>query len=218
VRDEGKVPLTTRFTWGMSERGELRVRFIPILGLLIGALVSASASADETSLPSADVLKSGVLRLATGTSEVLRINNARTIIIGKPEIADANALAEGVIAVTAKSAGSTNMIVLDEKHDIILRTDVQVADVQVGPRPRTIQVFQGEKVQSYSCGPNCISAPTASVNNNEVATASDASGSFRNCDAARAAGASSIRRGQPGYAPHLDADDDGIACEPAPLR
>jgi Flp pilus assembly secretin CpaC len=59
-----------------------------------------------------------VLRLATGTSEVLRINNARTIIIGKPEIADANALAEGVIAVTAKSAGSTNMIVLDEKHDI----------------------------------------------------------------------------------------------------
>jgi hypothetical protein len=38
-------------------------------------------------------------------------------------------------------------------------------------------------------------------------------GSFRNCAAARAAGAAPIRRGQPGYASHLDADGDGIACE-----
>jgi excalibur calcium-binding domain-containing protein len=37
---------------------------------------------------------------------------------------------------------------------------------------------------------------------------------YRNCDAARAAGAAPIRRGEPGYAPHLDRDNDGIACEP----
>jgi hypothetical protein len=37
---------------------------------------------------------------------------------------------------------------------------------------------------------------------------------YRNCDAARAAGAAPIRRGQPGYGPHLDRDGDGIACEP----
>ena len=39
-------------------------------------------------------------------------------------------------------------------------------------------------------------------------------GAFRNCAAARAAGAAPIRRGQPGYGPHLDADGDGIGCEP----
>ncbi|MBL8699857.1 MAG: excalibur calcium-binding domain-containing protein [Alphaproteobacteria bacterium] len=38
--------------------------------------------------------------------------------------------------------------------------------------------------------------------------------SFRNCAAARAAGAAPLRRGDPGYAPHLDRDGDGIACEP----
>jgi Excalibur calcium-binding domain len=38
-------------------------------------------------------------------------------------------------------------------------------------------------------------------------------GSFRNCAAARAAGAAPLRRGQPGYSSHLDADGDGIACE-----
>jgi hypothetical protein len=37
--------------------------------------------------------------------------------------------------------------------------------------------------------------------------------SFRNCAAARAAGAAPLRRGQPGYGSHLDADADGIACE-----
>ena len=36
---------------------------------------------------------------------------------------------------------------------------------------------------------------------------------FPNCAAARAAGAAPIRRGQPGYALHLDRDRDGIACE-----
>jgi hypothetical protein len=37
---------------------------------------------------------------------------------------------------------------------------------------------------------------------------------YRNCAEARAAGAAPIHIGQPGYAPHLDADGDGIACEP----
>ena len=36
---------------------------------------------------------------------------------------------------------------------------------------------------------------------------------YRNCTAARAAGAAPIRRGEPGYRRALDADNDGIACE-----
>lgn len=37
---------------------------------------------------------------------------------------------------------------------------------------------------------------------------------YRNCDAARAAGAAPIYRGQPGYRVGLDRDSDGVACEP----
>lgn len=39
------------------------------------------------------------------------------------------------------------------------------------------------------------------------------SGSFRNCTAARAAGAAPVRIGDPGYGRHLDRDGDGIGCE-----
>ena len=36
---------------------------------------------------------------------------------------------------------------------------------------------------------------------------------YPNCAAARAAGAAPVRRGQPGYGPHLDKDGDGVGCE-----
>lgn len=36
---------------------------------------------------------------------------------------------------------------------------------------------------------------------------------YENCTAARAAGAAPLRRGDPGYGPHLDRDGDGVACE-----
>ena len=36
---------------------------------------------------------------------------------------------------------------------------------------------------------------------------------YRNCKAARDAGAAPLYRGQSGYRPELDRDKDGIACE-----
>jgi hypothetical protein len=36
---------------------------------------------------------------------------------------------------------------------------------------------------------------------------------YSNCSEARAAGAAPVRRGDPGYGGHLDADDDGVGCE-----
>lgn len=36
---------------------------------------------------------------------------------------------------------------------------------------------------------------------------------FANCAEARAARAAPLRRGQPGYRPALDRDNDGVACE-----
>lgn len=40
--------------------------------------------------------------------------------------------------------------------------------------------------------------------------------SASNCDSARTVGLAPSHRGQPGYWQHLDADDDGTACEPYP--
>tara|TARA_B100000378_G_scaffold228766_1_gene193260 strand:+ start:78 stop:245 length:168 start_codon:yes stop_codon:yes gene_type:complete len=37
---------------------------------------------------------------------------------------------------------------------------------------------------------------------------------FRNCREARAVGYAPMYRGQPGYRPEMDGDNDGVACEP----
>ncbi len=100
------------------------MRLIPVLWLLAGAVIATPALADET-----------FLTLGLGTSDILRTNSeARTVIIGNPAIIDANVVAHGVIAVTGKAAGSTNMILLDEQQTVILQTVVQVG--QVGLRSR----------------------------------------------------------------------------------
>ncbi|MFF5565181.1 excalibur calcium-binding domain-containing protein [Streptomyces sp. NPDC012623] len=36
---------------------------------------------------------------------------------------------------------------------------------------------------------------------------------YKNCDAARAAGAAPVHAGDPGYGKHLDRDGDGVGCE-----
>jgi Protein of unknown function (DUF1524)/Excalibur calcium-binding domain len=45
------------------------------------------------------------------------------------------------------------------------------------------------------------------------APAPPASVYYKNCAAARAAGAAPVHRGEPGYGSHLDRDNDGIGCE-----
>lgn len=37
---------------------------------------------------------------------------------------------------------------------------------------------------------------------------------YLDCSEARAAGVAPLYRGEPGYRPGMDGDDDGIACEP----
>lgn len=71
------------------------------------------------------------------------------------------------------------------------------------------------KTGEYHCHRSSGAAPPqhrGMVAQSLYSTASQG-GSFRNCTEARAAGAAPIYRGQPGYAPHLDRDGDGIACE-----
>ncbi|HCG55626.1 MAG TPA: hypothetical protein DEW39_05645 [Brevibacterium sp.] len=47
----------------------------------------------------------------------------------------------------------------------------------------------------------------------ESGTGSSGSVFYKNCTAARDAGAAPVRRGDPGYASHLDRDGDGVGCE-----
>ncbi|WP_067480600.1 excalibur calcium-binding domain-containing protein [Nocardia amamiensis] len=61
----------------------------------------------------------------------------------------------------------------------------------------------------------CLLTIAVLVLGSSVAAAepSDAPTYYENCAAVRDAGKAPLLRGEPGYAPHLDRDKDGIACE-----
>ncbi len=67
------------------------------------------------------------------------------------------------------------------------------------------------KTGDYHChrGPSA----GASRSKSQVALSTRSGGAFRNCTAARAAGAAPVKRGDPGYGSHLDRDNDGVGCE-----
>lgn len=59
--------------------------------------------------------------------------------------------------------------------------------------------------------------PSARASNSmrqNLTTTPGAGRAFANCSEARAAGAAPVRRGDPGYGPHLNRDNDGVGCEP----
>lgn len=71
------------------------------------------------------------------------------------------------------------------------------------------------KTGDYHChrGNQSGSAPARPQGLVGNTSGSRSGGAFANCSAARAAGAAPVRRGDPGYGPHLDRDGDGVGCE-----
>ena len=74
------------------------------------------------------------------------------------------------------------------------------------------------KTGDYHCHGGASVPRSSPANNLAPARAaspgrSSQSGPFANCSEARAAGAAPVKRGDPGYASHLDRDNDGVGCE-----
>lgn len=68
----------------------------------------------------------------------------------------------------------------------------------------------------YAAVPRVQSGWSRVTMSNEERQRIERSAFYRNCDAARAAGAAPIFSGSPGYRDEMDGDGDGIACEPYP--
>jgi Flp pilus assembly secretin CpaC len=74
-----------------------------------------------------------------------------TIIVGNPLIADASVQPGGLMVVTGKGYGMTNVLALDRAGSILMEKTVEVR----GPGADVVVVFRGLERESYSCAPNC---------------------------------------------------------------
>jgi Flp pilus assembly secretin CpaC len=74
-----------------------------------------------------------------------------TIVIGNPLIADASVQAGGLMVITGKGYGRTNLIALDRAGAVLLEKTVEVR----APRAGIVVVYRGVARESYSCTPYC---------------------------------------------------------------
>jgi Flp pilus assembly secretin CpaC len=74
-----------------------------------------------------------------------------TVVIGNPLIADVTVQPNGLLVITGKSYGTTNMMALDRSGAVLSEQNIEV----FGPRGDIVVVYRGVNRESYSCAPDC---------------------------------------------------------------
>ena len=119
-------------------------RFLPLAqafaATLLAITIPALASAAET------------LNISVDQATLTRLpERVSTIIVGNPLIADVTIQSGGVLVVTGKSFGATNIVALDRAGSVLMEKTVMVQ----GPRDEVVVVYRGIQRETYSCQPDC---------------------------------------------------------------
>jgi Flp pilus assembly secretin CpaC len=85
-------------------------------------------------------------------AKVVRLpERTQTVIVGNPMIADITVQRNGIVVVTGKSYGVTNVIALDGAGALLAESFISVQ----APTDSVVIVQRGLERESYSCTPNC---------------------------------------------------------------
>lgn len=112
-----------------------------LLGVLgCALLMTAPAQADTVSV-------------SLDQARLIKIpDRVTTIVIGNPLIADAALQSGGLLVVTGKGYGATNLLALDREGRVVMTKSVQV----VGPGGEDlVVVYRGVARETWSCAPEC---------------------------------------------------------------
>ncbi len=113
-----------------------------IAGSFAAALLVAPACAQSNESIALMLDRATVIRPPAKTSMV---------VIGNPAIADVSVQKNGVMVLTGKSYGETNMIALDDQGQLISESWIRVG----APGRSNMVVVRGVETETYSCTPNC---------------------------------------------------------------
>jgi hypothetical protein len=129
--------------WFKSLRGRSRASVIGLSLATAVLLRPAALLAEVTSDPiSVNVDQAKLIKLP---------GHIATIVVGNPLIADVTLQPGGLVVVTGKGYGATNVIAMDRAGTILVDRLIQVE----GPSDRVVTVYRGVERESYSCMPIC---------------------------------------------------------------
>lgn len=129
-----------------SRRAGFRVAaFLLASGLVWACGASGAVAAPQGAAPDTVVVM-------VDHAKVVRLpEKAQTVIVGNPGIADVSVQRNGVMVVTGKSFGVTNLIALDASGALLAESLVRVGAAS----DSVLTVQRGLDRESYSCTPAC---------------------------------------------------------------
>jgi hypothetical protein len=111
-----------------------------MFALALGAAFAKPAYADDLSV---NIDEARIMRLPDGVA---------TIVIGNPLIADATLQPGGILVLTGKGYGATNLMALDRSGRVVLTKNIEVVAAK---GTDLVVVYRGMERESYSCAPVC---------------------------------------------------------------
>ena len=131
----------------MDERKALSRNAAGAAGLLLAAFALGGALAPATAQEAPTIVA-----VTVDNAKVIRLpETTQTVIVGNPIIADVALQKNGVLILTGKSFGSTNLIALDRGGNMLAESTIRVQ----APQAAVVTVQRGLDRESYSCTPNC---------------------------------------------------------------
>ncbi len=124
-------------------RGSAR-SLLTLTALAIGCLLPATASR-------AGGLGDSINVVVDQAKLVKLPERIATLIVGNPMIADVTLQPGGMVVVTGKGYGSTNVIAMDREGNVLSDRTILVE----GPTDRLVTVYRGVDRETYSCTPIC---------------------------------------------------------------
>jgi len=126
----------------LSKDYRRRIDLCALAVLFLGIAIATPARAD-TDTVTINVDEAQIMTLP---------DRVATIVIGNPLIADATLQNGGILVVTGKGYGATNLLALDRGGRVLMEKTIQVT----GPGTKDlVVVYRGVERESYSCAPTC---------------------------------------------------------------
>lgn len=111
-----------------------------VLAATLGSLFAVNAPAAE------------IIDVELDQATIMRLpERVTTLVIGNPLIADATIQPGGLMVLTGKGYGSTNLVALDRDGAVLMSRSILVT----GAKDHVVVVYRGVARESYSCAPDC---------------------------------------------------------------
>jgi hypothetical protein len=118
------------------------------MSLIAASGLPAAAQPPETASPA----RMETVAVALDHARVVKLpERTATVIVGNPVIADVAVQKNGILVVTGKSYGQTNLIALDSNGAMLAESQISVRQ----SHESVMTVQRGLERESYSCTPHC---------------------------------------------------------------